>query len=143
MSFEQKIRDRIAAAPLRSSERSILKLVLGEIQQQKCVVDEKIGYSIVKKILEGNTKTLALITDQDDPRYTQYTIENVVLNSLLPNYLTEEEILAKIVELGLVDQIKATEKEAKAMGLVMPTFKRLDLPVDGEDVKRIIQSLRG
>jgi hypothetical protein len=67
MSFEQKIRDRIAAAPLRSSERSILKLVLGEIQQQKCVVDEKIGYSIVKKILEGNTKTLALITDQDDP----------------------------------------------------------------------------
>lgn len=141
MAFEETIRSRIAAAPQKSREKDLFKLVLGEVQQKPTAVTEEQGHSIVKTIINSNKSTLGLM-GVEDPRRAQLEEENVILGSLLPTYLTTEQIATKIAELGLANAVIAAEKEERAMGVVMPAFKRLKLSVEGDTVKEVIRTLR-
>lgn len=140
MSFEQKLRERITAAPFRSREKDILKVVLGEAQQKGKFTDEQ-GCNIVKSMLKNNTETLGLLA-AGDSRRAQYEEENRVLQTLLPAYLSPSEIRAKLDEAGLAEQIRAAKNEGQATGVAMKHLKGLQLPVEGDAVKQVILALR-
>ena len=56
MSYEEQIRDRMSKAPHGSTEREILKVVLGEVQQKSALgqFTEEMGHAIVKKMMKAN-----------------------------------------------------------------------------------------
>lgn len=141
MTFEEKIRERIARAGHQSTEKNLFKLILGEIQQKGTITEEQ-GFAIVKKIIKGNDETLSFLPE-NDTRRAGYDAENDILSELLPVYLSTQEIEVKVQELGLCTQIVSAKNEGQAVGIVMSNFKRLSLPVEGEEVKKVVQFLRG
>jgi hypothetical protein len=143
MSFEQSLRDRINKAPFRSREKDLLKVVLGEVQQKSAggkVTDEQ-GLAIVKKMAKANEETLGLL-GAEDKRREQYEEENAILQSLLPNYLTVEQIVQRLTEGGLADEIKTAKNEGQATGIAMKKLKADNAPVEGDTVKQAVVKLR-
>lgn len=143
MSFEQTVRDRIAKAPFRSREKDILKVVLGDIQQKAAggTITEEQGHALVKKLVKGNEETLGHLK-ADDARRPQYVEENAILATLLPSYLTAEQVTAELTSAGVVEQVKAAKNEGQATGVAMKHLKGKGLAVEGDEVKKAVTALR-
>ncbi len=143
MSFEQTLRDRINKAPFKSTERDLLKVVLGEFQLKAATlkVTDEMAIAIVKKMVKANDETLGHL-GQDDARRKQYEEENQILQTLLPSYLTVDQILAKLSEGGLTEEVKTAKSEGQATGVAMRHLKSANASVEGETVKQAVQKLR-
>lgn len=143
MSFEQTVRDRISKAPYGSTEKNILKVVLGDIQLKAAggTITDEAGHAIVKKLVKGNEETLGHLKGED-PRRAQYLGENAVLSSLLPTYLTADQVTAELTSAGLVEQVKAAKNEGQATGVAMKHLKGKGLAVEGDEVKKAVTALR-
>lgn len=148
MSFEVKIRERISKAPFRSTEKDILKVVLGEVQQRG-QVNEDVGEQIVKKLIEDNNIVLSRLAFED-VRRNRVKEENEVLQSLLPRSLTEAEIEQRLNEGGKTDAIKTAPKEGPAIGIATSYLKGLNMVKDAERVlldsnkiRAVVLKLRG
>lgn len=144
MTFEQKIRDRISKVPFKSKEKEILKVVLGEVQQKSNMgsFSEESGISMVKSMIKNNIEKVLIYMSADDPRRAPLEEENRVLTSLLPAYLTKDEVRAKLNEVNLGGAFKDMKNEGMAVGAAMKFFKGLNLAVEGDVVKQVVQELR-
>jgi uncharacterized protein YqeY len=144
MTFEQKIRDRISKVPFKSKEKEILKVVLGEVQQKSNMgsFSEESGISMVKSMIKNNIEKVLIYMSADDPRRAPLEEENRVLTSLLPAYLTKDEVRAKLNEVNLGVAFKDMKNEGMAVGAAMKFFKSLNLAVEGDVVKQVVQELR-
>lgn len=143
MSFVDTLRLKIKESPFGSRDREILKVVLGDIQQKQATmnVTDEMCCGIVRKIVEANNINLKHL-DEKDVRYAKYVEENEILSALLPTYLTAEQVLDRLTSDGLVETIKTAINEGKAVGVAMGHLKKLDVPVDGNIVKTVVQKIR-
>lgn len=143
MSFEQTVRDRISKAPYGSTEKNILKVVLGDIQLKAAggTITDEAGHAIVKKLVKGNEETLGHLKAEDARRH-QYIEENAILATLLPAYLTAEQVTAELTSAGLVEQVKSAKNEGQATGVAMKHLKGKGLAVEGDEVKKAVTAMR-
>ena len=141
MSFEQLLRDRIAKAPFRSQEKETLRVVLGDVQQKASVSDEQ-GFNMVRAMIKNNNDKVLPYLQEGDLRRKVLIEENEVLSSLLPSYLTADQISQHLSEPSLTEKIKASKSEGQATGVAMKFFKDGSFPVSGDDVKKIVQQIR-
>lgn len=140
MTFEENLRERIKKSPINSVERTVLKVVLGEIQQKSAskAITEEQCHSIVKGMVASNKENLGFL-QSSDPRYDKYVEENDVLNELLPKYLTVDQITERLTASGI--DFKAVS-EGQATGKAMQFFKAQNAPVEGQTVKQVVAELR-
>lgn len=139
MNFEEKLRVKINTFPFQSSERNLLKVVLGEFQRKgvgKSVSDET-GYNVVRKMIKVNEENSALL-GEDDPWTQVFEEENQVMAMLLPKCWDAEHIQAHLD----LELIRAAKNDGQAMGLAMRTLKELDAPVEGDVVKAVVSKIR-
>lgn len=149
MSFETTIRDRIrktmvsADREKSSKEREILKVVLGEFQQKSASgkATDELGHSIVKTMLKNNVEGVLAVLPADDVRRGDIERENVVLESLLPRYLTAEEIETSLAD--VTEQIRAAKSEGQATGVAMKALKAAAANVEGDAVRQVVIKIRG
>lgn len=141
MTFEQTLRDKIQKAPFRSAEKEILKVVLGEYQQKTATAKatDEIGHTIVKKMIAANKENLGLLPNAD-PRCAQFNQENIFLNQLLPQYWSQEQIVASLTEASV--DVKTAANDGQAMGVAMQHLKKVGAPVEGQTVKEAVATLR-
>ncbi len=144
MSFEQELRDRINKAPFRSKEKDILKVVLGELQQKSASgkISDETAHNYVKSMIKNNVEKVLAVLKPDDPRRAGYEEENKILQSLLPKYLTADEVEASLKAADLVEQVKSAKNEGQATGVAMKHFKATDAKVEGDTVKAVVKKLR-
>jgi uncharacterized protein YqeY len=146
MTLQEQLKARIQTA-MRSGnviERDILRVVVGEIntlensspQNGKQLTTDQI-YKIIRKLVIGNTETLQ---HQTGDRVTVLEQQNVILESLLPKLLSEDEIRFKLTE--LYNQIVACKSVGQACGLAMKHFKEQGDSVDGNAVKAVVESIK-
>lgn len=81
MSFEEDLRAKISAAPFQSTERQLLKTVLGDFRRGKSQSDEA-GIGLITKMIKANEDSLKRM-HAEDSRREEYLEENRVLKSLL------------------------------------------------------------
>lgn len=145
MSFEQTLRDRISKAPFRSKEKDLLKVVLGDVQQKSAsgkVSDEQ-GLGIVKSMIKNNVEKVLVHLKEDDPRHAVIVEENKILASLLPTYLTVDEVKELLAKYdSMVSDLKAAKSEGQATGIAMKYLKSVNAQVEGDTVKQAVQQLR-
>lgn len=145
MTFEQKLRERLSKAPFRSREKELLKVVLGEVQLKSATapVTEEQGNSLVKSMIKNNVEKVLVHLKEGDERRIGVLEENKILESLLPSYLTADEIEAKLnTDIDLVIQIKAAKSDGQATGLAMKFLKAQNCNVEGDTVKQVVLSAR-
>lgn len=139
MNFEEKLRAQINVFPFQSSERRLLKVVLGEFQRKavgKSASDEA-GYNVVRKMIKANEENSDRL-GEDDPRTQVFEEENQVMAMLLPKCWDADEIQAHLD----LELIRAAKNDGQAMGLAMRTLKGLDAPVEGNVVKAVVSKIR-
>ena len=145
MTFEQKLRERLNKAPFRSREKELLKVVLGEVQLKSASapVTEEQGHSLVKSMIKNNVEKVLVHLKEGDERRIGVLEENKILESLLPSYMTADEVKVKLSgDAELATQIKAAKNDGQATGLAMKFLKAQNCNVEGDTVKQVVLSLR-
>lgn len=141
MSFEQTIRDRIAkSTPV---VRNVLKVVLGEYQQKNFDgrATEQTGLNIIEKLIKANDDTLGYLKSEDG-RIATLREENEALVSLLPKYLTCEQICKKIAgDESLYKSVMECGNSGRTVGMVVKWCKTNNLEVKGEVVREAVQKI--
>jgi len=125
-------------------EKNILRVAIGETNQlamttqqgNKPVSDEQIA-KILRKLLISNNEVLQ--NTPDGERKTILQTENQILEVLLPSQLTQDEIRVQLQNIQEVVQLPM----GKAIGVAMKHFRETNALVDGNDVKSVVESMRG
>ena len=141
MNLQERMKSSLKTAMFEKNDvkKNILRVALGEIEQlqmsrqqgNRAVTDDQIA-KILKQIFQSNLETLENTPEGD--RKTLLESENVILGEFMPKQLTQEEIRMKLSS--------QTLPPGKAgMGFAMKYFKEQGDFVDGEDVKKVIESL--
>jgi uncharacterized protein len=141
MSYEQQIRDRMSKAPHGSTEKSLLKVVLGEVQQKSALGEftEEMGLAIVKKMMKANEETIPHMSEADSRR-AKLLEENKVLASLLPQYWTAGQIRERLQADGV--NVQSAKNDGQAIGMAMQHLKKINAPVEGQTVKEAVAEMR-
>lgn len=141
MSFEQQIRELMSKAPHASSERNLLKVVLGEVQQKSALAPftDEMGLALIKKMMKANEETIPLLS-ATDARRSNLLEENKILGRLLPQYWSVEQVRERLQADGI--DIKRAKNDGQATGLAMQHLKKLNAPVEGQTVKAAVADIR-
>lgn len=144
MSLLDVVRERIKKSAFGSTEKDILKVLLGELQNEgsKSALSHEKELNIVRKFVKGNEETLSHMKGQEDNiNYKKMQEENIVLSSLLPPSMNEEDI-KDLLTSSIID-VKSFKSEGQAVGEVMKLIKAKNLVADGSLVKSVVLELRG
>lgn len=143
MSFEDIVRKQISATPFSDKlTRSVLKVLLGEIQQKTAKspkFTDEMAHNIIKGFIKSNEDNVGYL-EPDDARAEVFRKENEVLRALLPQYWSADQIR------GELTKIEASLKEkggGAAIGLAMKHLKEAKAPVEGDMVKKVVSDLLG
>lgn len=146
--FKDRIKEAMKAG--RSVERDVFKFVVSEVgalansknQANKPVTDEQI-FGILRDTINNNVK---LLEKAANPKLEE---ENSLLEPFLPKLILVEK-LQELLQ-PIADQIQAVN-EGQARGLAHKTVKtyiqqqktdsNVLLSVDGEDINKIVTSIR-
>ncbi len=147
MSLLATIKTDITAA-VKSGEttkRNVLKVVVGEaemtaLRKNQTVTDE-IVIATIKKVVEGNSSTIALRVGILDWNTQTLLLENEILTSYLPKSLTLDEVVGHL--LGIKNELTSAKSIGQATGLAMKTLKGLNLVVDSKIVIEALTAIRG
>jgi uncharacterized protein YqeY len=131
---------------------NILRVVLGDVQKKMADGDEERRLladtdeevqRVIRKIMEGNTETLGLITPED-ARHAILARENKILQEMLPQTWDAKEIEAFFLNHNdpIFEQIKNAKSEGQATGVAMKALKSVNAPVDGKLVKEVVVRIR-
>jgi uncharacterized protein YqeY len=150
MSMVETLKQKLTACRRagQSVEMGVLQVVLGEAS----MIEARTGKpasdgdveKVVRKTMLGNQETLAILQQKGmaaGENFAKLTTENTLLQSLLPQTLSAEEIVASLGEVA--DSIKAAKNDGQATGAAMKHLKSKGLPVLGDDVARAVKQLRG
>jgi uncharacterized protein len=138
-----RIKDDIRKAMFAKDDnrKNILRVVVGEVQRKSFVrgTTEDDIYKVIRKLIEGNNETLKFMLPSDVK--SMLCEENEILNSYLPRLWDQEKIEA-FFHGDLSKQIKDAKSEGMAIGIAMKALKTDNAPVDGKDVKLVVQRIR-
>jgi len=135
----------------RETERDILRVALGEIQTvgKGLPVSDEVAENVIRKIVAGIDETLTLSSSPlfsanhkvNEPLLQE---QKAVLEALLPKLWTRDEIEAFFLEneSPLFEQIQEMNHEGKAIGLAVKALKEAKAPVNGEDVRAVVDKIR-
>jgi uncharacterized protein YqeY len=140
--FVDQLENKINALAPGSSAKNLLKVVLGDIQQKTAFkeVSDQECHSMVKKMVKANMDNIDLLSKSNptDSRIEEFRKENVLLDSLLPRYWSEQDIRNWIQDEGI--EVNAFPNEGAVMAQCMSMLK--GEAVEGGTVKRIIHEMR-
>ena len=137
--FADQLQKKIDNYQMGCPAKNLLKVILGEIQQVTELgkeISDKQCHTKVKNMIKANESNIKLLSD-DDPRKQQFTEENVLLNSLLPQYWSDQDIRNWIKDEDIDVQ---ASNEGAVIGQCMGMLK--GEPVEGGMVKKIIHEMR-
>jgi uncharacterized protein len=132
----------------RAVEMTVLQVVLGdastiEARSGKKATDDEVE-KIVRKTMLGNQETLGILEQKGlagSANHAKLTAENAFLQTLLPDTLSVEEIVAQLQEVA--DAIRAAKNDGQATGAAMKHLKPKGLRVLGDDVSAAVKKIRG
>lgn len=125
-------------------KKSILEVALGEIQliearSNKTPTDDQ-ATNVLRKIIKSNNEVLSVCNENMKIKLDR---ENEVLNSFLPQVLTQEEIKNLLTsDVDLLDKIKSGKGMA-SVGVAMKFLKGSNYSVDNNDVVAVVEQLKG
>jgi len=126
----------------RPLEKEILRVALGDLQSEQSrsgnLTDEQ-AEKILRKIIKSNEETIAAHDDADTR--TRLAEENQILGDLLPKTLDDDAIRAALADVE--PQIKEAGNDGQATGIAMKHLKSAGASVTGQDVSRVVKSMRG
>jgi uncharacterized protein YqeY len=131
----------------KSVELTVLQVVLGEASTAEARSGKKPGDDEVEKLIRktilGNQETLGLMEQKGmagSDNHAKLTAENAFLQSLLPQTLGVDEIVAALAESA--DAIKGARNDGQATGIAMKHLKSKQLKVLGDDVAAAVKKIR-
>ena len=132
----------------KAVEMTVLQVVLGdastiEARSGKKATDDEVE-KIVRKTMLGNQETLGILEQKGmagGANHTKLTAENAFLQTLLPDTLSVEEIVAHLHEVA--DAVRAAKNDGQATGAAMKHLKSKGLRVLGDDVSAAVKKSRG
>jgi len=143
----ETIKERIKQAMLTKNllERDVLRVALGELQTAEArgqSIEDGPTEKILRKLVKSIGETLAAIADQESKAAEREKLEQErkILESLLPNMLSAEEISVSLAEIA--DRIQEASSDGQAIGVAMKHLKSAGAIVDGKDVSAVVQSMR-
>jgi uncharacterized protein len=141
MSYEEQIRERMYKAPHGSTEKSLLKVLLGEVQQKSNIgqFTDEMGLAIVKKMMKANEETVPHLGETDSRR-AKLLEENLVLTGLLPQYWNIGQIRERLQADGV--NVQVAKNDGQAIGMAMGHLKKINAPVEGQSVKEAVAEMR-
>ena len=163
MLKEEIKKQRIQAMKDKNEEKkNILSVALGEIElveTREGSITEERCQKILRKMIENNKQTIDEIGKRTinqtsdttaDQRFTQFftlKLENTILEELLPQLWTKEQIeeyLKDSDDLQSVtsNRIDTMDNAGKAIGKAIGLFKENKIPVNGKDVAEVVKELR-
>lgn len=144
-SLQERIEEALLAARKagRSSERSVLSVLLGEIQNlqnsrgQKGKVTDIQVVRVIRKLVSSNQETLEHLKPGME-MFNRLSLENLVLEGFLPQLWTKEQILGFLQKHK--DLLCSQKSHGQATGIAV---KLLNLcPVEGQDVASVVADIR-
>ncbi len=127
----------------REIEKTILRLVLGEVQTEEArrsaTLDDGEVEKILRKLVKSNTETLE--ATEDAARRAELEEELTILESLLPKTLGEDDVVAALA--AVADDIRGAKGDGPATGIAMKHLKVSGATVDGKVVAGAVRKLRG
>jgi hypothetical protein len=105
----------------KDGNSSLLKFLLSEYERQEFAGNKVTVEQIVRKCIASNNECIALRNDENLAK------ENEFLKTLLPNYLTIDELRSKLEPLGL-------DSSGKSIGQAIKYLKANGLNYINEDI---------
>jgi uncharacterized protein len=132
----------------KAVEMTVLQVVLGdastiEARGGKKATDDEVE-KIVRKTMLGNTETIGILEQKGmagGANHAKLVAENAFLQTLLPDTLSVEEIVAQLQEVA--DAVRAAKNDGQATGAAMKHLKPKGLRVLGDDVSAAVKKIRG
>jgi uncharacterized protein YqeY len=129
-------------------EMGVLQVVLGdastiEARGGKPATDEEVE-KLIRKTMLGNQETLGILEQRGmtgSENYSKLKTENALLQSLLPQTMTVDEIVVALGEVA--DAVKGAKNEGQATGVAMKHLKSLKVRALGDDVSAAVKKIRG
>jgi len=147
----EQIRERLTIA-LKSGnteERDILKVALGEIQtlkERQGKITEEQCQKVIKKIIDGNNETIQVyaIGRWEPDKKKKLENENVILQSLLPVFWTEQKIALFIMDNDkpYCNEICDAKSDGQAIGIAMKYLKQDGAIIEGKTVSEVVKQIR-
>ncbi|MEO0586810.1 MAG: GatB/YqeY domain-containing protein [Planctomycetota bacterium] len=141
------LRKRIVAASKAGNtlERDLLKVALGDLQTAQArsadPLTEAQAQAVIRKMVKSGHETLeALQTRGDEAAIAKTQAELALLEALLPQTLSVDDIVAKLSEVA--DAVQAAPNDGAATGVAMKHLKGSGAAVDGKDVAQAVRQLR-
>ncbi len=134
-----RIRGEIRQAMLDKDEvkKSILRVVVGEVERKFGSNSDEDVHKAIKRIIEGNNESLK---HGANPTLLK---EISILDEYLPKLLSLEMIEAALLGTSTDVAIKAAKNDGAAVGAAMKALKTIGAAVDGNDVKTVVKKIRG
>ena len=149
MSFKTKIEQQLKSAVYGSVEKNVLKVLLGEIQNEggrrvnagRDVSDE-VCIKFTKKLIKDNEETLGFLRKAGAAAECEkLEEENLVLEALLPDenslYWSKQDIRNWISDEKI--NVSSFPSVGQAVGKCMSQLKGMD--VRGDDVRQVVEEL--
>ena len=139
MSLLNTIRDALTEAINNKAEsrKSILKVLMSDIQRLHGEVNDKQIVTIVKKMIENNNETMKHM--EDETKKSLLMAENLVLGEFMPKMASKETIMAELIK---IKDAMALQPDGVAMNIAMTHLKSLNMNVDGKLVKQCVDEVR-
>jgi uncharacterized protein YqeY len=139
-TIRARVKDAMKAR--RDVEKTVLRVALGEVQSEEVrrgsSLDDGEVAKILRKLVKSNRETIAVT--EDAARKAELEEEVVVLESLLPKRLTEDEVVDALGPVA--DDIRGAKADGPAMGIAMKHLKSTGAAVDGKVVNAAVRKLR-
>ena len=134
----EKIKEELLAARKENNKVkvSILRLVVSEYELEINRGNKPVVENIIRKIVQSNNDTIALGRDTNAQKLVELlSVENGILLSFLPRYLSKEEIQNHLHETKFGDNFN------QAMGTAIRYFKDNNLPVEPKTVREVLETM--
>lgn len=136
----QRIREDIKKAMIEKNDikKSILRVVIGEIQRKTGAESDEDVIKVIKKVIEGNDESMKVSPS------TVLIEENNILKEYLPKFWTHQEIESFFLNHDdpIFESIRDAKSDGQATGIAMKALKCVNAPVDGKSVNEIVRKIR-
>jgi uncharacterized protein YqeY len=133
-----KIKEDLLTARKERNEltASILRLVISEHELELNRGNKSTIESAIKKLIQSNNEVIKACKVIPNDRMVEHlTLENKVLSSYLPHYLTQQEVH------NYLDQVKLGDNFGQNMGTLVKFFKDKGLAVEPATLKSVLESI--
>ena len=93
----------------------------------------------IKKIITANEQIIELAKSKNTRNKAER--ENVIMLEFLPKPISDEELLEHINNMSI--DLKTAKSVGQAIGQVMGSLKKSEIPADGSQVSRLVNQILG